>query len=103
MQARETIEVFRSDVLRVLNAESAVARAVGFLDFLEQVESDRYRLVSNRMDADLQARIIPLHEWSSMAGIDCISSASRPRVFGASAYGSKKYAVVEPSDPSAKP
>ena len=55
VQLGEAVEILGGHVLRVLDAEAAVAVAVGFLDFGVQVEDDRDALVADGVGANLQS------------------------------------------------
>ena len=61
VQLREAIEILGRHVLRVFDAEAAVALAVGLHDFAVQVEDDRNALVADGVGAKLQSGGIGLH------------------------------------------
>ena len=91
----------RREVLRVLDAEAAVARAVLARDALEDVEQRRVRPVADRVHDDLQAGLVGAGD-PRVEIFGRVDQAGRGRC-GASVNGSWNAAVCEPSEPSTKP
>ena len=58
----EAVEIFRRDVLRVLDAKPSIALAVGAGDIREEIQNLRNSGVANRVNAQLQASRIGTHE-----------------------------------------
>ena len=61
VQLGEAIEILGRHVLRVFNAEAAVALAVGLHDLAVQIENDRNALVADGVRAKLQAGGVGSH------------------------------------------
>src|SRR5262249_1201887 len=54
MLRAETLDLFRPQVLRMFDAEPAVAGAISLFDFGEHIEDSFVRLVTDRMNRDPQ-------------------------------------------------